>query len=77
MELATLDLFLGVALLLAAALTAGLRRAGRHDLLSWRVSLQRLLGDRAGDLVHIGLYTVAPALLGVAFLALSWLRRGL
>ena len=71
-----LDVLLGLGLLFGAALTAALRRAGRHDLLAWREPLQRAFGDRAGDLAHLALYTLAPASLGVGFLLLAALRSG-
>jgi|GEM_PF-3187126 len=73
-QLAPLDLALGVLLLIMASITLGLRVYGRADLLGWRVSLQRALGERAGDAAHVVLYTVSPALLGVLFLWLWSVR---
>ena len=76
-ELAPLDLGLGLALLGMAALTLALRRIGRAELLGWRAPMQRVMGEKRGDVAHLLLYTVSPAVLGLCFLFLWWLRRGL
>ena len=76
-ELAPLDLGLGLALLAMAARTLALRRTGRADLLGWRAPMQRAMGEKRGDIAHLLLYTVSPAVLGMCFLLLWWLRRGL
>ncbi|MCO4771050.1 MAG: hypothetical protein KDA24_13530 [Deltaproteobacteria bacterium] len=76
-QLAPIDLGLGILLILMAILTFALRRAGRVDLLGWRESMQAAMGEKAGDVAHFALYTVSPALLGMSFLVLWWVRRGL
>ncbi len=72
-----IDLVLGVLLLLMGAGTLGLRLAGRVDLLGWREPMQRVLGPKAGDVAHLILYSVSPAVLGTCFLVLWSVRRGL
>ena len=76
-SLAPLDLFLGVTLLVLSALTAWLRISGRHQLLGFRRAMQDGMGERRGDLAHLLLYTVAPAVLGACFLVLWNARRAL
>lgn len=76
-SLAPLDLFLGVTLLILSALTAWLRISGRHHLLGFRKSMQAGMGERRGDIAHMLLYTAAPAVLGVCFLVLWSVRRGM
>ena len=75
-SLAPLDLSLGVTLLALSALTAWLRLSGRHHLLGFRGAMQKGMGERRGDLAHLALYTVSPAVLGVCFLILWTVRRG-
>ncbi len=75
--LAPLDLFLGVTLIAMSLLTAWLRVSGRHHLLGFRDAMQKGMGERRGDLAHLALYTISPAVLGVCFLVMWTVRRGL
>lgn len=75
-SLAPLDLFLGVTLIALSLLTAWLRVSGRHHLLGFRASMQKGMGEKRGDLAHLTLYTISPAVLGVCFLVLWTARRG-